>query len=448
MNKDESKSSSGKATHSIYPLDKNRKLLSETVDENGVKRKVFRVFAENGDFVDFEMEEHLPKPQFRPIDAKWSVIAQEQDAEGYLHKLMLATDKGITKEFYLTEKIPEGGKRKAEDENVNSNKKIRATGAIEYITNDAFTKLLLRTKVEELQTDKNGIHIYVAYRSHPAKDVFHGLINQGFLSCPVLNKDGLTYHAFIDMLDFINYFVGEFGAGGKNTLTVMDHQQAFKDKKVKEIIRSPLKKRNPFHPFLKGYSLFSVMEVLAIEGLRHVPIVEENGKLINMITQSQLVEFVFKNMKFLGSIKERKVNTINHVMHKVESVKKTELAVTAFKKIVDHNFTGVAVVDDNTSELVGNISARDFKAIDVDGKWWSRLFLTAESFVHNLPADLQTVRPKNPIFVLPEDTLESVITKIHDNKIHRVFIVDDATHKIPVGIITLRDILKEIIDHV
>lgn len=73
-------------------------------------------------------------------------------------------------------------------------------------------------------------------------------MNQGFLSCPVLNKDGMTYHgrayflhcllvAFIDMLDFINYFLGEFGTGTKSTLTVMDQQQAFKDKKVKEIIR-------------------------------------------------------------------------------------------------------------------------------------------------------------------------------------------------------------------
>lgn len=33
------------------------------------------------------LEEHLPKPQFKPVDAQWSVVAQEKDAEGYLHKL-------------------------------------------------------------------------------------------------------------------------------------------------------------------------------------------------------------------------------------------------------------------------------------------------------------------------------------------------------------------------
>lgn len=116
-----------------------------------------------------------------------------------------------------------------------------------------------------------------------------------------------------------------------------------------------------------------------------------------MITQSQLVEFVFKNMRFLGNIKEKPVKLITSVMHKVESIKKNELAVKAFQKIVDHvlflhfylsnfskNITGVAVVDESSGKLLGNISARDFKAIDVDGKWWSRLFLTSGYFLQNL----------------------------------------------------------------
>lgn len=50
--------------------------------------------------------------------------------------------------------------------------------------------------------------------------------------------------------------------------------------------------------------------------------------------------------------------------------------------------------------------------------------------------------------MLPDDTLESVIKKIHENKIHRVFIVDDETHMVPIGVISLRDILKEILEHV
>ena len=52
------------------------------------------------------------------------------------------------------------------------------------------------------------------------------------------------------------------------------------------------------------------------------------------------------------------------------------------------------------------------------------------------------------MYVLPTDTLEIVINKIHENKIHRVFIVTD-DHKLnPVGIISLQDILWEVISHI
>jgi len=431
-----------------FPIDKNRKLISETTDAFGVKRKIIRLFADNGDSVDIEVEEHLPKPTLKPASADWTLISQELDESGVLHKIMLASKNGINQEFFIDEKLPPGSLKRASSSQLHElpGKKVKSTEPAEYLTSDAFIKTLLRTKVEELQNSSDGIHIYVAYRNHQAQDVFHGLLNNGFQSCPVLNKDGVTYHGFIDILDFINYFLGHFTEEKKQTLSIMEQHLAFKDKKVKDIIRYPLNKRNPFHPFQKGFSLYSVFEVLALEGIRRIPVIDGHAKLRNMISQMELVEFIHTNLRILGTIKEKPLSLISELFHRVEIISSSDMAVNAFQTIIKKDVNGVAVVDQN-NRLIGSISSRDFKVIDADGKWWPRLYFSVEAFLSQLPESAKSARPKTPIFAFPSDTLGSVITKIHENKVHRIFIVNNEKEMRPIGVIGLREILKEVISN-
>ncbi len=144
--------------------------------------------------------------------------------------------------------------------------------------------------------------------------------------------------------------------------------------------------------------------------------------------------------------------------------------------------TGVAIVDNETDRrLIGNISTKDLKGIDADGKWLSRLFLPAEAYLqemrstfpvcnniyyiqsnkmkqsikliyhlflsHSPPSILlqDLPRPESPIYSLPNDTLENVLRKVIEHKVHRVFIVNNDTERKPIGVITMKDILREVI---
>jgi hypothetical protein len=100
-------------------------------------------------------------------------------------------------------------------------------------------------------------------------------------------------------------------------------------------IAHPQGYRNPFHPILRGYSLYSAVEVLArgTVNLHRVPIIDEDRKLINVITQSQLVSFVAKNLHLLGSKKNKRVADMPNVFHDVEKVLDSDLAMEAFKKM-------------------------------------------------------------------------------------------------------------------
>jgi len=305
--------------------------------------------------------------------------------------------------------------------------------------------LLLKMKVEQLtNTPDGGIHIYVALRTQLASHVFGALVDHGFLSCPVVNKDGVTYYGFVDMIDFIHYFIGE--TKGKEaqiqTLSVLDHKELFKEKRVKDIIPYPLSKRNPFHPLKKGYSLYSVFEVLIHERLHRVPIISETGKIVNLITQSQLVSFALKNIHIMGTIKNKPLMMIPHLFKTVVSVTTKERAIVAFEKMIEMNITGVAVVN-ATNRLVGNISTRDFKGIKSRGQWWVRLFFTAEKYLE--AATEGSNRPPGPVYVYPSDTLEKVLKLLDTHKIHRVYIVNNEKDLHPLGLVSLTDIVREIV---
>jgi len=54
----------------------------------------------------------------------------------------------------------------------------------------------------------------------------------------VLGKDGRTYKGFIEMLDFVRYFVGEFGMeDSQRDLNVMRSSDVFGQQRVKDIMR-------------------------------------------------------------------------------------------------------------------------------------------------------------------------------------------------------------------
>lgn len=95
--------------------------------------------------------------------------------------------------------------------------------------------------------------------------------------------------------------------------------------------------------------------------------------------------------------------------------------------------------------LVGNISTKDLKTIDLDGKWWSRLFESSKKFIEIMNELYPKNRPKEAVFVLPTDSLETAIRKVEENRIHRIYIVNNEKEKIPIGVLSLGEILQQLV---
>jgi len=314
----------------------------------------------------------------------------------------------------------------------------------------AFTLLLANTKVESIWTRES--RIFFAMRTDTVKDVFKGLIQHNFSSCPVLQKTKNKWYGFLDVANIVKFIVQHFGentlAENTNIMALLEETDNFKTLQVNDLMKNPLGILTPYHPIYVGYSLFSAYEVMARSNLHRLAVVDGNRSLVSVVTQSQLVELTYRNIALLGAKRSKLVKNMPYNLHEVYSVKPSDLALKAFSLMSEKNVSGVAVIGDD-GLLVDQISLRDLKAMAPDGRLFWRLFKSVQEYLTNIKnskTDPQAdARPRQVITVTPEDTLETVLGLLVLNRIHRVYIVESNNNKKPLGLITLRDVMLEAI---
>lgn len=198
---------------------------------------------------------------------------------------------------------------------------------------------------------------------------------------------------------------------------------------------------NLFHPVKGGYSLFYAIESLAKErDLHRLVVINDDGVILNLVTQSRVVEFLAKNMNNIGDKLDMPVGEFYN--QGVFSVKEDDMAIDAFKLMNANRISGVAIVDEE-GKLKGNISNRDLKVISTDGSLFWRLFSKVKYFRMHARKESDQALPRGTVTVTPQDTLRTVITKLIEDKIHRVYVIDQDRR--PLGVISLRDVLLQII---
>ena len=98
--------------------------------------------------------------------------------------------------------------------------------------------------------------------------------------------------------------------------------------------------------------------------------------------------------------------------------------------------SSVAVVDAE-GKLVGNISSHDLKAMILDP-------MQFRSLSHNIgDSNFKAVHTHRLSIITPSDTLETVITKLATEHVHRLYVVDH--DRKPVGVVSLRDVIARFV---
>eukprot|EP01133_Synstelium_polycarpum_P007895 gene7895-9269_t len=294
--------------------------------------------------------------------------------------------------------------------------------------------------------------IFSAQRDDNLCLVFKGLSEKKFLSVPVFTKgkDKKKWLSFIDMSDIVRHVCQHFGqekmSPEHDFWKLAKEEDEFQKLCVDDVMKFPTKE-NRYHPITADYSLFSVVESMARDPhAHHIPILDNmlDRHLVSIITQSQLVKFVYDNLSLLGSRKDLLIKNMHGLTSEVITVPSTMLAIDAFKLMDEKNISGLGVVNES-GQLIDTLSTRDLKGMATDGSLFWKLYRPVSGFLDYIKRDPSTIRPRHTLFCIKDDTFESVLTKIYTNQVHRIFIVDHTDSRKPIGVISLGDLLRQLL---
>eukprot|EP00026_Physarum_polycephalum_P010022 Phypoly_transcript_10166.p1 GENE.Phypoly_transcript_10166~~Phypoly_transcript_10166.p1 ORF type:complete len:217 (+),score=24.53 Phypoly_transcript_10166:115-765(+) len=150
------------------------------------------------------------------------------------------------------------------------------------------------------------------WRSDPVSKAFQKMIANQILSVPVYDQVRRNFAQFLDMVDLVAFAVSHVASHKEappadlNQLMDVPLLQTVTCGEVAD-----LSKRNPFFPVESNAPLLEVLNLMVKWGVHRIPIVDAEGNLMTIITQSQLSTFVYKYLtSFPASLSQQTAASI------------------------------------------------------------------------------------------------------------------------------------------
>jgi len=317
-----------------------------------------------------------------------------------------------------------------------------------FVPGEADNLILTLSKIKVERLLPRGRQVITSNTFETLPDVFKKMIDTNVLSLPVLNQKE-KYYGVIEMMDLVEYVTTVFS--DLTTTKFIDLEKMLSSEKkfthgtVRDVMKSPISKISPFKPIDKGYSLFTAWEILAHGAVHRIPVIDEEEKICDIITQSMLIDFLWQNIEKIGSLADMQVKDLKlPPLEVLSSVHTTTKALFAFREMVRTNKSCLAVLDEN-GHLVNNISVRDLRGIHYDAKVFWRLWSSVADFKTLVRQEFPDKTPSELVYALPNDSLYSVVEKMAKQHIHGIYVVESKENRKPIRVITQTDILREIL---
>jgi len=307
--------------------------------------------------------------------------------------------------------------------------------------------LLERTTINDLVGERE---LLAVREDTPLREVISVLASSRILSVPVMCKDSRDVLGFIDLLDILTSIVSIFSMGktveeaqwsswSRDIASLKAKGEDLAYKRAVEVMQ--LSMADPFMPVYGQGTLLQAIEYFA-SGLHRAAVFNKITSLLtNIITQSDVVAFLSKNLTgdslgllagtTIGELHLSPISTTANVV----SMSTSAQAIHAVYLMFFHKVSAVAIADQN-GKLVGNFSASDLRGIGEDNLQW--LLDPISDFLRLI--GLRTNKLSFPLTCRRDTKVEDVINMLSTYRLHRVWIVDHE-HK-PIGVVTLTDILR------
>jgi CBS-domain-containing membrane protein len=214
-------------------------------------------------------------------------------------------------------------------------------------------------------------------------------------------------------------------------------------------MKYPRTNKNPFHPVLATYSAFTIVEALARDAhLQRVCVINDNRQVVNIVTQSDVLDYVNKRHTLITEGKKAKtLGQCQNLIKPVVTVNEADTVFNAFATITKAQVHGAAIVKTTEAgdRISGNLSLRDMKNLGFGvEKFWRLHSMNIHNYMLHLRQETEKgARPRSWVTVKASETLLGTIQKLYEHNLHHVYILDD--DKVPIGVVSIQDVLREFI---
>jgi len=209
-----------------------------------------------------------------------------------------------------------------------------------------------------------------------------------------------------------------------------------------DTITAEVSGRNPWRPVKASDSMKELVKSLTEEShIQRVPVLDEEGNVMAIVSRTKVVEFLRNELPQFPSISETKLCETEWFKARAGSVitiPSNVKAALAGETMVERTVSGLAVVDAD-GKLVGAISATDFKRC-LGANMFSAMQTPVEQFLRMTNEHYKRDQSLTPVVASGDETISAILQKLHDNHIHRLFVVDGDNK--PTGVISLGDVVS------
>jgi len=351
----------------------------------------------------------------------------------------------------------------------------------------AFASVFTNLTAADFPTSIEESEIVEVEATDNMNDAFKKLCSSNVLSAPVWDQASKKYLGFFDVADamalvysvdllasLIPQDVTEDSRAGKY---LREHHKKGekmvdlglpKDATVDILFEDGMRDdedNSAWFPVKMNSPMWDVLTLLSRK-TRRVPVLNEQGRVVKIISQSSVTEVLYNKVletqKSGGRIPDvlnEKLNEQKFGYKEVICIGEEEPVKKAFAIIIEKGLSAVGVTNDEY-ELFSCITTKDVRLFEsIESAAIQRLSQSARKRRGTLLMELSAAdfisharkisdgygaaRP-SVIVVTPNTEMKTVIGKLAAAKVHRVFIVDDKRR--PLGVISVSDIVTRLVD--
>jgi len=253
---------------------------------------------------------------------------------------------------------------------------------------------------------------------------------------PVIDANGVPKGS-LDLLDLVAYCIEKLDLKNEKTQKSDKTQiQDFMNRPIKNL--EDFSRQNPFICLPPRKSLRRACLLLGYPRCHRIWI-GDKGSILGVMTQLQAMELIWKQKNEIKEMMNFRLRDLFPESRQPITISIKDTLMNAFWMIWKSRVSGIGIVDEK-GMLVGNVSATDLKFLAMQNNPSVMLEALKNPLSHFL-ANKKGEFPKDPVVVSLDESMENVMNRFIQNRVHRVYVVDQQMK--PIEVLSASDILAQ-----